>query len=608
MNIAVNMALANEMSGMEREAPIEVVKQSNLTEHIRQLEQAVFQTDASVVITSASGIVQFVNPAFERNSGYSANEALGRRPRMVQSGEHSSAFYSELWETLGNGQPLHATFTNRRKNGEIYHEETTISPIRDSGARITHFVATGHDITSRIHAERRLSLISKHDGMTGLPKRSLLMERMEQIIGRCRQNAQRFSLLLVDLDRFKRINDALGKSVGDKLLVKVAKRLVENVGAQGWVARLGGDEFTIILENLDYTMAVEELANALVFAFSRPFEIDGRFHYIGISIGITTFPDDGDDTESLLRRADIAMYQAKSLGRGTCVHFSPVMEGAIQEDLAIEVSLRSALDNSEFEIHYQPVIRPEDRRIVAVEALLRWHSPQHGTVPPGRFVPMLEESGMIGAVGRWVLETACSQIKAMEHPGEDPLILAVNLSGRQFRDGNLISDIRDILLVSGLAPGQLELEITESILIEDASAAGRTLEALSALGIRLAIDDFGTGYSSLSYLRRFPINTLKIDRSFVIEMEESTDAVAIIKAIIGLADNLGLEIVAEGVETVHQLAQLSGFGCRKVQGFLFSRPLPLAELTRLLKSPVQKFDSFLKENDKASSSKSFLQA
>ena len=584
MKCQLGKAVAREVPEASRTLPPDATNPCEMAKHHRMLVHAVMQTDAAVMIATSFGIVQFVNPAFERYSGYSANEVIGRTPALVKSGEHSPAFIAELWETIKNGQVFRAVFTNRRKSGEIYYEEKTITPIRDSGAEITHFVSTGHDVTERVLADARLAYLANYDGLTGLPNRCLFMERMGQAIGSCNRDAKKFSLLLIDLDRFKRINDALGSSTGDKVLAKVAQLLGEIVGTQGTVARLGGDEFTVIVENIDNPMVGNRVAEALICAFTRPFDVEGRVLYTGISIGIACYPDDGEDIESLVRHADIAMYHAKSLGRSTCVNFSSVMEGAMLEDLAIEVSLRSALNNAEFEIYYQPVVSPGDRQVVAVEALLRWHSPQHGEVPPARFIPMLEETGLIGAVGRWVLETACTQIKTIERRGLAPVILAVNLSGRQFRDGKLISDVQGILQASGLAPHQLELEITESILIEDATVAGNTLKALAALGVRLAIDDFGTGYSSLSYLRRFPINTLKIDRSFVIEMESSPDAVAIVKTIIGLADNLGLEVVAEGVETAGQLALLSGFGCTKVQGYLFSRPVPLADLAGLLKS------------------------
>jgi diguanylate cyclase (GGDEF)-like protein/PAS domain S-box-containing protein len=539
--------------------------QRERSEYWRMLVHAVMQTDDSVVITTVFGIIQFVNPAFERSTGYSAQEAVGRTPALVKSGQHAPEFFAVLWKSM-------------RKNGDIYYEEKTITPIRDESTEITHFVSTGRDVTSRVLADARMEYLANYDVLTRLPNRSLFMDRLGQAIRRCQRNAKNFSLLFIDLDRFKTINDTLGHGIGDQVLAKVAERLSEIVRGQDSVARLGGDEFTIILEGLNGQAAGNRVAAALILAFLHPFEIEGRLLYTGISIGIASYPDDGEDIESLVRHADIAMFHAKSSGRGTYVNFSSVMEGKMLEDLSMEVSLRSALIHGEFEIYYQPIIRPCDRRTVALEALLRWHSPQHGDVPPSRFIPMLEETGLITEVGRWVLHTACAQIKALAQEGFPSVILAVNLSGRQFRDGHLVSDVQKMLRVTGWAPEQLELEITESILIEDAPMAGRTLEALAALGVRLAIDDFGTGYSSLSYLRRFPINTLKIDRSFVVEMESSADAVAIVKTIINLAHNLGLEVVGEGVETPGQLALLSEFGCAKVQGYWFSRPVPLHRL------------------------------
>lgn len=590
MKFQFGKIFGRKWSATSRNLPHAATNQRGMSEHQRMLVHAVMQTDAAVMIANSLGIIQFVNPAFERNSGYSAGELVGQSPGLLKSGEHPPEFYAALWKTIKNGKAFRAVLTNRRKNGQIYFEERTITPIRDAGVAITHFVSTGHDVTSRAVADERLDYLANHDALTGLPNRSRFMKRVGQSIGRSLRDEKTFSLLLIDLDRFKRINDALGNITGDKLLVAVAARIGEVVGEQGVVARLGGDEFTVTIENPESAPTANRVAEALIAAFAQQFEIEGRVLYIGTSIGIATYPDDGADTESLVRHADVAMYHAKLLGRGTWVNFSSVMEGQMLEDLAIEVSLRSALRNAEFEIYYQPIISPDDRRILAVEALLRWHSPQHGEVPPGRFIPMLEETGLIATVGRWVLETACAQIMAIGQQSRAPVVLAVNISGRQFRDGNLIRDIQAVLLESGLPPEQLELEITESILIEDASLAGRTLMGLAALGVRLAIDDFGTGYSSLSYLRRFPINTLKIDRSFVIEMESCPDAVTIVKTIISLADNLGLDVVAEGVETSGQLAQLSAFGCTKVQGYWFSRPIPLADLTVLLKNACSKTD------------------
>jgi len=549
--------------------------------HQLTVGRTIIESDISVMITSTQGVIEFVNPAFERHSGYAANEAVGRSPELLKSGTHPPEFFSGLHQTISDGKVFRAVFTNRKKNGELYHDDRTITPIRNAGAEISHYVSTGRLLASQIRADDPLD----HDALTGIPNRRRFMDHLGNTIVRCQHNSGRFSLLHIDLDRFRLINDTLGHTTGDRVLAAVAQRLAALIGGQAIIARIGGDGFTIIVEHRAGRDAVSQLAEDLISACSRPIEIDNRTLYAEVSIGIASFPEDGRDIDSLVRHAEIAMYQAKSAGRGRFMNFSAQMEKKMLDDLSIEASLRSALHHGEFEICYQPIVSTGDRRAVALEALLRWHSPQHGEVSPGRFVPLLEEIGLIVEIGRWVLETACAQFKSLQKNEFAPAILAVNLSAAQFRDTQLIGDIKAVLQASGLAPEQLELEITESILIEDASAATKTLNSLAALGVRLAIDDFGTGYSSLSYLRRFPINTLKIDRSFVTEMESSVDAEVIVKAIVNLAHNLGMAVVAEGVESTGQLARLSALGCAKVQGFLFSRALPIDDLPRLLANP-----------------------
>lgn len=552
--------------------------QKNLGNELRTLIHAVMQSGDAVLITSASGVIEFVNPAFERDSGYTASEAVGRQPSLVNSGQHPAEFFARLWKTIRAGEVFRGVFTNRRKSGEIYYDDKTITPLRDAAGAITHFVSTGRDVTERVRSDSRLAYLTNYDALTTLPNRSALMERLAQAVQRCRYERAGITLLHIDLDRFKNINDTLGHGAGDRLLKLVGERLSAVVLNPETVARLGGDEFAVFFEGGLQHGESEGFAQELVSTFSRPFEIDGRKLYVNVSVGIAAYPSDSDDVESLIKHAEIAMFHAKLSGRATWVSFSSVMEGDMLDNLSMETSLHGALDNDEFEVVYQPVMNPASRRTVAVEALLRWHSPQHGSVPPSRFIPMLEATGMIVEVGRWVLQTACAQIQAAEQLGRAGVVLAVNLSGRQFRDARLIDDVRGVLAATGLPAAQLELEITESILIENSAAAVKTLDALKALGVRLAIDDFGTGYSSLSYLRRFPIDTLKIDRSFVIELESSPDAVVIVKAIVNLAHSLGLDVVGEGVETAGQLALLSEMGCRKVQGYWFSPPLLLQQL------------------------------
>lgn len=552
-----------------------------LGDELRLLALAVMQTGDAVMIASAGGVIEFVNPAFERDSGYSISETVGCSTNLLNSGRHPPEFFDSLWKTIRAGEVFRDVFINRRKSGEIFYDDKTITPIRDAAGGITHFVSTGRDVTERFRAESRLQYLENYDVLTNLPNRSAFMTRLGEAIVRCQQERSAIALLHIDLDRFKNINDTLGHSAGDRLLKLVAGRLLATVPNSESVARLGGDEFSIMIEGITQPGESERIAQEVVSAFAEPFHLNGRRLYVNASVGIATYPNDSDDAESLVKHADIAMFHAKLSGRATWVNFSSVMEGDLLDNLSMETALHGALGNEEFEVVYQPIMNPANQHIVAVEALLRWHSPLHGTVAPSRFIPILEATGMIVDVGRWVLRTACTKIQNAAHLGGAGTVLAVNLSGRQFRDENVIDDVREILATSGLPPEQLELEITESILIDDSSAAAKRLDALKALGVRLAIDDFGTGYSSLSYLRRFPIDTLKIDRSFVNEMESSPDAVVIVKAIVNLAHSLGLEVVGEGVESGGQLALLSEMGCRKVQGYWFSPPLALDQLSML---------------------------
>lgn len=543
------------------------------------LARAIEQTDDAVMITRSDGIIEYVNPGFERITGYRAGDIIGRRPSILASGMHPPAFYSELWRTLGRGESFRSVFTNRRSSGELYYEEKTISPIRGADDAISHFVATGKDVTERIAAERRLEYLANYDALTGLPNRSLLHDRLAQAIQRAHRLGKGVAVQFVDLDRFKLINDTLGHNAGDRVLIEAASRLRQCLRATDTVARLGGDEFILIQEGVGNPDEVEQVARKVLDAFAPCFPVappQGLF--VSVSVGLALYPGDGLTPDELLMRADLAMYRAKEGGRNSFRFFEAAMDASAMRTLTLEAAIRGALDNREFAVVYQPIIDTRTQRPIAVEALMRWHSPVHGTVPPDHFIPLLEENGMIVPVSRWALRQALRQVRTLQCAGQPALRLAFNLSSRQFRDVELLQDVTAALDEAGFDPTLLELELTESALMDNPDASAAVLEALRARGIRVAVDDFGTGYSSLAYLMRFPVRTLKIDRSFVYQMERSKEAATIVRAIASLARSLGLELIGEGVENVGQLALLQEVGCHQVQGFLFSRPVTGAEL------------------------------
>lgn len=543
------------------------------------LARAIEQTDDAVMITRSDGVIEYVNPGFERITGYRSGDIIGRRPSILASGMHPPAFYSELWRTLGRGESFRSVFTNRRSSGELYYEEKTISPIRGADETISHFVATGKDVTERIAAERRLEYLANYDALTGLPNRSLLHDRLAQAIQRAHRLGKGVAVQFVDLDRFKLINDTLGHNAGDRVLIEAASRLRQCLRATDTVARLGGDEFILIQEGVGNPDEVEQVARKVLDAFAPCFPVappQGLF--VSVSVGLALYPGDGLTPDELLMRADLAMYRAKEGGRNSFRFFEAAMDASAMRTLTLEAAIRGALDNREFAVVYQPIIDTRTQRPIAVEALMRWHSPVHGTVPPDHFIPLLEENGMIVPVSRWALRQALRQVRTLQCAGQPTLRLAFNLSSRQFRDVELLQDVTAALDEAGFDPTLLELELTESALMDNPDASAAVLEALRARGIRVAVDDFGTGYSSLAYLMRFPVRTLKIDRSFVYQMERSKEAATIVRAIASLARSLGLELIGEGVENVGQLALLQEVGCHQVQGFLFSRPVTGAEL------------------------------
>ena len=548
-----------------------------------KLSRALERTGDAVIITDRFGVIEYVNPAFEAMSGYSSQEALGNNPNIIKSGKHDAGFYKQLWATLLSGEDFRDVIINRKKDGTIYYEEKTISPLRDDEGKISHYVATGKDITDRIQTQEKLHHLAHHDVLTGLPNRILFIERLTQGILHARRHGYALAVMFLDMDRFKVINDSLGHDTGDQLLQEFGRRLVACVRSSDTVARLGGDEFTILLEDMADPDNVATVAGKVINALSTPFVLDGRELFVTTSIGVSVFPGDGDDVRSMLKNADTAMYRAKELGRNNYQFYSADMSSRALERLAMENHLRRALEKNEFVVHYQPKLDYRTGKIVGAEALIRWQHPEQGLVSPAEFIPLLEETGLIVEVGEWVLKTAVAQSVAWKKTGLPDICMSVNLSARQLVQTGLVDTVSNVISEHGLQPGDLELELTESMIMNNAEKTIETLDAISQLGVRFAVDDFGTGYSSLAYLKRFPIQIIKIDRAFIRGIVTEPEDRSIVNAIIAMSHSLDIDILAEGVETEQQAMLLEQYGCYYMQGFLFSKPLPAGKFAELLR-------------------------
>ncbi len=549
-----------------------------------KLSSALEQTADVVMITDRHGVIDYVNTAFEKITGYQRGEVLGKQPNILDSGRQSQEFYRDLWSGILAGKIYNDVFINKKKDGTFYYEEKTITPLKDEQGIIRHFVSTGRDITERMQTQERLQFLAHHDALTELPNRSLLLDRLKQSLAYARWHERLVAVLFLDIDRFKNINDTLGHEAGDCLLQAISARLGGCLRERDTVARFGGDEFVILLNDVAAAADVNLLAQKILDVMKPPFSINDTTLHVTVSIGISLFPGDGEDAGNLLRNADNAMYRAKERGRNNYQFYSSEMGARALARLTLENSLRRALERSEFVLHYQPQVDARDARVVGVEALLRWQHPEFGLVSPLDFVPLLEETGLIVPVGQWALQTACEQLARWRQQGWPSLRMAVNISSRQFEHASLPGTVAEALSSCRLAAADLELEITESILMHQDPAMVSAFEALTDLGVRIGIDDFGTGYSSLGYLRRFPIDTLKIDRSFIRDIPGDAEDAAITHAIIVMGQSLKLELVAEGVETAEQRAFLLSHQCHLMQGYFFSRPLPPEGLTRYLAS------------------------
>ena len=540
-----------------------------------------------ILITDAESRILAVNPAFTEISGYRAEDVVGKQPDLLASGKHEPEFYRDMWRTIRETGSWSGEIWNQRRDGSIFPELLQITTVRSASGEVLHYVGTFLDLTERKEAEDRIRQLAEFDPLTGLPNRSLLGDRMAQAMARAERENRRVAALVLDLDRFKTINDSLGHAIGDQLLKGVATRLRDLVRHSDTVSRLGGDEFVVVLTGLEHPAQALPAARKILEALAAPFQLGEHELLITPSIGIALYPDNAGDPETLLKHAEAAMYHAKNQGRNTFQFFTPEFNHWATDRLRTENGLRHALARSELLLHFQPQVDLATRSIVGCEALLRWQPADSEMVMPDRFIPVTEETGLIVPIGNWVLEQACGQLARWDAEGAAPIRMAVNVAVPQLRQPGFVDGVRRALQRAGLAPERLEIEVTESVLLDKDERISQTLEGLLALGTKLSLDDFGTGYASLSYLRNFRFNVLKIDRSFVSELHHNEADIKLIRAIISIARDLSLQTVAEGVESEVQLEILQELGCTLGQGYHFSRPVPAARMGELLHGSKQ---------------------
>ena len=588
-DIAVaNFLISSAMIGIVLKKLQDYSKQVHSSVVDLRVAATAFETHESLMITDAKQVILRVNQAFTEDTGYTAEEAVGQTPRLLKSGRHNAAFYSAMWGTIRDTGHWQGEIWDRRKDGEIYPKWLTITSVKGDDGVVTHYVGSHIDITERKAAEEKIQYLAFYDSLTRLPNRQLLMDRLGHALATSERIARVGALLFIDLDNFKSLNDTLGHEIGDLLLQQVALRLTTCVREGDTVARLGGDEFVVLLENLseqpiEAADQTETIGAKMLASLSQPYQLETHEYHGTTSIGATLFVDHLLATDELLKQADIAMYQAKNAGRNSLRFFDQKMQANITGRFSLEGELRKALELQQFHLHYQIQVDSSHRPLGA-EVLIRWAHPMRGMVSPAQFIPLAEETGLILPIGQWVLKTACAQLKAWqqeEHTRE--LVLAVNVSAKQFRQTDFVSQVQTHLQHYGIKPKLLKLELTEGMLLEDIEDTIATMSTLNELGVKFSLDDFGTGYSSLQYLKRLPLDQIKIDQSFVRDITSDPNDAAIVQTIIAMAETLGLNVVAEGVETEVQREFLELRGCTHYQGYLFGRPMPIAEFEALLK-------------------------
>ncbi|MBK3473867.1 EAL domain-containing protein [Pseudomonas carnis] len=555
--------------------------QQPLKENRERLRQAAAVFDCTregVLVTDTQGLIVHVNRAFMEITGYQCEDVMGQRPSLFKSGRHSAHFYQQMFQALESTGEWSGEIWNRRKSGEVYPQWQTIRVIHDDQGQVSHYVAVFSDISAMKNSEHELAHLAHHDPLTDLPNRLLFTDRAEQALASAQVHKRGCALLLMDLDHFKIINDSLGHNVGDQLLKLVAERLSGLFGPGVTLARLGGDEFAVLAESCPQVVQAAALAQRMLNAMKDPFIFDGNQLFISASIGISLFPSDALSAEQLLRNADSALFKAKSAGREGYALYTEELTAHAQHRVEIAGELRRALDQHELRVYYQPVHDLHDSRLVGVEALVRWQHPERGLVPPGEFIPIAERTGLIAEIDAWVMDQACRQMCQWLADGVPLSFIAINVSSRLFARRELYEQVAQVLHTTGLDPAFLELEVTESAVMDDPEVALEQLHRLRELGLRLAIDDFGTGYSSLLRLKRLPVQKLKIDQGFVAGLPWDEDDAAIVRVVIALAKSMGMQVHAEGIEQVEQARFLLDQECDMGQGYWFGRPMPAQEI------------------------------
>ena len=579
----VDLDLLNIRLQIAEHRAIGLMRQREAESELR-IAAAAFNSQESLVITDANSVILRVNKAFTDETGYTPEEAIGQTPHLFQSGHHNNDFYRAMWETLHRTGKWQGEIWDRRKNGEVYPKWLTITAVKNERGVVTHYIGSHTDISERKAAEEKTRYLVYHDPLTGLSNRLAMHERLTYALSLIGHNKKQLALMLIDLDNFKTINDTLGHLTGDQLLVQVARRLSATVRQEDLVARLGGDEFVILLPDISSSTDAAHVADKVLSSVAEPYSINGQQLRTSTSIGICLYPNDATEAQELVKKADVAMYHAKAQGRNNYQFFTEKMQQAAMWRIGIENDLRVALEQQQFMLYYQPQLDLLTGKLVGVEALVRWQHPTRGLVSPMEFISIAEETGLILPLGDWVLQEACRQLAEWRAGGIKHIKMSVNLAARQFSDRNLPGRIQEIMTKYGLPADSINLEVTESMTMGSPADAIEMMKVLTGHGQSMSIDDFGTGYSSLAYLKLFPASALKIDRTFVKDIETDQNDASICDITVLLAHKLGMKVVAEGVETEAQLKYLLSIGCEKIQGYLISKPLPADQIEHFIRN------------------------